>query len=105
MDPTGRCLKPAASRESLGERADGKPKKESKETEKQKKPPTYTGKANSKLSAGRSALTDAKFWLKKIREDQELPDPAARKMTLGLNLLDRYLPDPNRLQCNIDTRT
>ena len=87
MDPTGRRLQPATSKESLGDRGDGKQKNHTKNDNKPKKPAAYTGKANSKLNAGRSAMTDAKFWVQKIQEDQALPEVTSRKMTLGLVII------------------
>ena len=85
VDPTSRGLQPGASRESLN----GKQPKNNKldpnpkDPPKAKKPATYTGKANSKLKVGRSCSTDAKFWVQKIQEDQALPEPTERKVTLG----------------------
>ena len=82
VDATNRGLQPGGSRESLGQKP-GKPDRPLPNPNKTKKPPTYTGKANSKLNSGRSAVTDAKYWVKTISEDQALLDPATRKLSLG----------------------
>ena len=80
VDPTGRGIQNGGSRENLGP---GNINNNKPPPKNPKKPATYTGKANSKLKAGRSALTDAKFWVQKSQEDQALEDPEKRKMTLG----------------------
>ncbi|CAE7780220.1 unnamed protein product [Symbiodinium sp. CCMP2592] len=87
VDPTSRGLQPGQSRESLnGNDREGKnPNGRNPPNPKSKKPANYTGKANSKLKMGRSALTDAKFWVKQIEADQAVPEPALRKMSSQLS--------------------
>ncbi|CAE7392729.1 Rrbp1 [Symbiodinium sp. CCMP2592] len=89
-DPTGcgRSLQPALSSDSLGGTPGGKGKGKTKtnpkgntEPNKAKKAPNYAGKANGKVKLGRTTLTDAKYWIRTIHDDQKIPDPSKRKVS------------------------
>ncbi|CAE7753564.1 Rrbp1 [Symbiodinium sp. CCMP2592] len=43
--------------------------------------PNYAGKANGKVKLGRTTLTDAKYWIRTIHDDQKIPDPSKRKVS------------------------
>ena len=92
VDPigSGRALQPMNSMESLGAESEGgkgkgkgKNKKQNENKEAKKKLPNFAVKANGKVKIGRTTLTDAKYWVRTIQDDQKIPDPTKRKVHLA----------------------
>ncbi|CAE7919828.1 F5, partial [Symbiodinium necroappetens] len=72
-----------------------------------KKPVNFAGRANAKLNSGRTTVTDSKYWIRVIEEDQKQPEEDKRKVLLALSkqLAEGYVSQLKHYQGPIEAAT